>query len=205
MNSVYHKERRRNSIVSAATVLFLKQGFEATSMSSLLGVIGGSKTTIWAYFKSKDELFGAVVEKISDEIAAEWCAVSSPQGRVNTGLSELCTLAIEFFERPNTLAAVRIVISESDSFPNLGIMAYERIIAGMLPRLSASIEHEIEAGAIVDRGKCLMSRLLLTMLQSHLMKKLLSASSGDESTACNGATIAEDFLSIFSKEATPAA
>lgn len=36
-------------------------------MSSIAGQVGGSKTTLWAYFPSKEDLFAAVVDDVVEQ------------------------------------------------------------------------------------------------------------------------------------------
>ena len=58
------REARRERIVWAAKQVFLEQGFEASSMDDVAARAGTTKPTVYAHFKSKDELFGAVVALI---------------------------------------------------------------------------------------------------------------------------------------------
>ena len=58
------REARRERIVWAAKQVFVEQGFEASSMDDVAARAGTTKPTVYAHFKSKDELFGAVVALI---------------------------------------------------------------------------------------------------------------------------------------------
>lgn len=55
-------DEKRQEIVKVAAELFEQYGFDRTSMSMISDRLGGSKATLYGYFKSKDELFKAVVE-----------------------------------------------------------------------------------------------------------------------------------------------
>src|SRR3546814_13671240 len=55
---------RRKAFVDAARDLFFANGYAGTTMSSIASKVGGSKTTLWTYFPSKEELFAAVVDDI---------------------------------------------------------------------------------------------------------------------------------------------
>ena len=48
--------------MAAARKAFLRDGYGQTSMSSIAADVGGSKTTLWNYFPSKEDLFAAVVD-----------------------------------------------------------------------------------------------------------------------------------------------
>src|SRR5260221_3639738 len=52
---------KRRQIVEGARQVFLAQGFDAASMGEIARVAGVSKGTLYVYFKSKEELFEAIV------------------------------------------------------------------------------------------------------------------------------------------------
>lgn len=54
-------EAKRNAILSVAREIFRKKGYQGTSMSEITEKVGGSKATIYGYFKSKKLLFEAVM------------------------------------------------------------------------------------------------------------------------------------------------
>src|SRR5438270_10116893 len=57
------KDARREAILDVAQEVFLEEGFAAASMSTIAARLGGSKGTLYNYFKSKDDLFIAYVER----------------------------------------------------------------------------------------------------------------------------------------------
>src|SRR5262249_46341996 len=56
-------EQRHERIVRAAAPLFLKKGYDNVSIDEIIGVVGGSKATIYAWFGGKEGLFEAVVRQ----------------------------------------------------------------------------------------------------------------------------------------------
>src|SRR4029077_9817695 len=54
-------DERRNAIIQAATEIFAKVGYERASMAMIAERTGGSKTTLYGYFPSKEELFWAAM------------------------------------------------------------------------------------------------------------------------------------------------
>src|SRR5262252_10413588 len=53
---------KRRQILEGARRMFLAQGFDAASMGAIAREAGVSKGTLYVYFKSKEELFEAIVE-----------------------------------------------------------------------------------------------------------------------------------------------
>src|SRR5436853_1515154 len=56
-------DARREAILDVAQEVFLEEGFAAASMSTIAARLGGSKGTLYNYFRSKDDLFKAYVER----------------------------------------------------------------------------------------------------------------------------------------------
>ncbi len=60
--------KRYCKIIETATLLFLKKGYEATSINEIIHDAGGSLTTAYQCFKNKEGLFWAVFETIVAEL-----------------------------------------------------------------------------------------------------------------------------------------
>ena len=56
------RDQRRERILQAAREVFFEEGFNAATMSMIAARLGGSKGTLYAYFKSKEELFDALIQ-----------------------------------------------------------------------------------------------------------------------------------------------
>ena len=54
---------KRRQIVEGARTVFRALGFDAASMGEIAKAAGVSKGTLYVYFKDKDELFQAIVDK----------------------------------------------------------------------------------------------------------------------------------------------
>jgi AcrR family transcriptional regulator len=64
-------DERRSDLVAAATDLFLRQGYEGATLADIGAAAGVTRSNIYWYFKSKDEVFAAVMEQmLSREIRA---------------------------------------------------------------------------------------------------------------------------------------
>jgi AcrR family transcriptional regulator len=79
-------ELRRDQVISAATIAFLTDGFDQTSMEGIADRIGITKPVIYGLFESKEALFGAVVERENTELTARMVEVTAGAG---TGTSRL--------------------------------------------------------------------------------------------------------------------
>ena len=70
------REEKRDSIIDAARQLFLDAGYEACSMSKLAAQAGIAPNTIYWYFKDKDDVLVAVLNKELSERMAQYLQTS---------------------------------------------------------------------------------------------------------------------------------
>ena len=62
------QQRRRKEIFHASVHLFLEKGFKATSMREIADAAGVGKSTLYDYFKSKDEILVSYFEDVISEL-----------------------------------------------------------------------------------------------------------------------------------------
>ena len=67
MKTVKESEIRRQEILVAARELFIKKGYEQTSVNDILKIVDIAKGTFYYYFASKSEVLDAIVLDIVEE------------------------------------------------------------------------------------------------------------------------------------------
>jgi AcrR family transcriptional regulator len=77
------RSRAAENIVSAALDVFAGQGFHAASMEEVARQAGVSKGLAYNYFKSKDDLLAAVMERRFDEAEALIAGIDEIPGALN--------------------------------------------------------------------------------------------------------------------------
>ncbi|MFE6487931.1 TetR/AcrR family transcriptional regulator [Streptomyces sp. NPDC057757] len=63
-----HLDARRRQILDGATRCFARNGFHATSMQDVLKEVDLSAGAVYRYFSGKEELIGAIVTEVLDEV-----------------------------------------------------------------------------------------------------------------------------------------
>ena len=97
-----HKEEFRREILSAARELFIDDGYEKFSMRRLAEKIDYSPTTIYLYFKDKDDLLFAVCEEVAEQFLTNLSHIRSLQSDPLDALRQALLYLIEFgFNNPN--------------------------------------------------------------------------------------------------------
>jgi len=64
--------QRREQLIDVATKLFAKSGYEATTTAAIAEAAGVTEPILYRHFKSKQELFVAIVREVSNRTLQEW-------------------------------------------------------------------------------------------------------------------------------------
>ncbi|HZC15833.1 MAG TPA: TetR/AcrR family transcriptional regulator, partial [Caulobacteraceae bacterium] len=91
------RDARREAILEVARQVFYEEGYAAASMSSIAARLGGSKGTLYNYFKSKDALFEAYI----DAACGQWRAwiFDLPEGDEAVAAADLHAVLCDLGER----------------------------------------------------------------------------------------------------------
>lgn len=112
------RDQRRERIVHVAKELFFGAGYGATSMSTIAARLGGSKATLYAYFKSKEELFKAIIAEQCDQIL-EVMDAEAEDGDVRQALTNLGMKLGEMLFSEWGNRTLQLVVEESARSPEL--------------------------------------------------------------------------------------
>ena len=78
--------KTRQKLVDVARQLFAKNGIESTTMNDIAVASGRGRRTLYTYFKSKDDVYYAVIEseleRLSDKMDEVAAKKSSPQDKI---------------------------------------------------------------------------------------------------------------------------
>jgi AcrR family transcriptional regulator len=66
MRTVKEPEIRKSEIIDAAEKLFAAKGFESATINDILSVVAIAKGTFYYYFKSKEEVLDAIIQRRID-------------------------------------------------------------------------------------------------------------------------------------------
>ena len=112
------RDQRRDRILQTAREVFFEEGYGAATMSMIAARLGGSKGTLYAYFKNKEDLF--------EEIIRDQCSViQSALDLADQGSDVRTTLTTFGLELMTALASdwavrtLQLVIEEAVRNPEL--------------------------------------------------------------------------------------
>src|SRR5215208_2067401 len=136
---------KAEAVLAAAERAFLAQGFGAVSMDAIAREAGVSKATVYAHFANKEELFGAVIARLSERRFHGFSAEALDPIDIEVSLLTIATRFLDLVLSPEAIALNRIIIAEVIRFPALGAVFWsagpERTrgqIEGFLRRAAAA-------------------------------------------------------------------
>lgn len=83
---IVDKEKRRESILGAAFLIFSRKGYHSTKLSDIARASGIGQGTLYYYFPTKEEIFWGVYEmmmaRLEEEMRTKMGGLESPQARM---------------------------------------------------------------------------------------------------------------------------
>src|ERR1043165_4656509 len=143
------KDDRRDAIIAIAKQAFLEFGYAGTSMSCIAARVGGSKGTLYNHFKSKEELFVAVVEKKCQQIQTLLNkAEIESGGDLRGALTRFGEHFLELILSDESIATFRLTNAETERFPELGQALYNSGVRQNQRRMAEFLAHAKDAGQL---------------------------------------------------------
>lgn len=158
--------QRRQAFVDAARKAFFADGYAGTTMSSIAARVGGSKTTLWAYFPSKEALFAAVVDDIAEQYGVALLVEFGEDEPFPSALRRLGAAVMKTIFSEPIIELHRLVTGEAGRFPELARMMYESGPKRGKAKLAALIEREMARGVLRKADPLMASRQFSGMLQA---------------------------------------
>ncbi len=162
--------QKRRQILAGARKVFLKHGFDATSMNDIARVAGVSKGTLYVYFESKERLFTSLMH---DERSQQDFAPNPADHDVAAVLAQLGRNLVTFLTAPHVIRAKRTVMAIIDRMPEVAADFYCEGPALCIGELTRYLEAQVKAG-VLDIEDCgLAAHQFGELAQAGLIKPLL--------------------------------
>ncbi len=157
---------KRKNIMNAAATLFLREGFDATSMDAIAELAAVSKQTVYSHFGSKKDLFRECIQSRSQESVLNE-AVLNPDGDVRSELINLAQRYLDLVTSPEGVGIMRLCMAQPERHPELAETFYEAGPRMLYLKLKRYLDDKIDAGLleIPDSGHA--SWQFLSILQGE--------------------------------------
>lgn len=197
-------DMRRRAILDVAGEAFRQDGYAATSMSSIAARLGGSKGTLYNYFRSKEELFAAFMEDVcGEDVVPLFNRLPGPDADLREGLIDFGCAFMGFITSEPRVSIYRVIIGEAGRFPELGRIFYEAGPHVGELRLGDYFEGLMERGVIRRADRTAIARHFkeLCMSGMHQLRLMGVAPDLDEATTRKTVTAGvEAFLRAYAPE-----
>ena len=127
-------ERRNEHVLRTAGEIFMRFGFDGTSMDAVAEAARISKRTLYARYTDKAALFTAVLRDLVSRCLVPIDRFESEQGELQDVLLALARHLATFTLTPKSVSVNRVIISESQRRPEFGRLADD---AGRKPAVAA--------------------------------------------------------------------
>jgi AcrR family transcriptional regulator len=198
-------EEKRDEIVRVAAQLFQENGFERTSMSMISEKLGGSKATLYGYFKSKEELLEAVayhdVPEQSDLLMQQFFSGTD----LRESFIRLGTAYLTRLVSPVPVANMRMMTTQPES-SGIGKTFYLNVLRPAWQRLATRIEILMDDGALKRGDPWLAAMQWKGLYELDLFDKRMFGvtTEADPTEIQRAATSGTDaFLKLYATETKP--
>ena len=142
-------EDKRREIVEIAAQAFEELGYDRASMSLISQRVGGSKATLYGYFKSKEELLMAVLDYDVGDQAERMVSEFLTHTDLRDGLIILGRVYLERRLAARPIANVRM-ISTQPEHSGVGKVFYDNVLYPAWKRFANRLEILMGEGALIQ-------------------------------------------------------
>ena len=153
----------RESIVEAASRLFLQRGFGSVSMDDLAEAAGLARRTLYNQFTSKEEIFREMLLRVSGHLEDAFPAGIETQGDVEAVLRLVARMIMELHRRPEYLGFLRMVVADSRQFPWIA-EEFAAIMDPQTERLARYVAHLTAMGVLECHNPTLAAHQFMGIL-----------------------------------------
>src|SRR5690625_863498 len=187
-------QSRREIILATALDLFREVGFEAASMSQIAARAGGSKTTLYNHFSSKEELLLEALLTSAREYAQDVRQLLQESDDLPTQLHRFVYSLLKLINEPETVQILRVAVSVGGT-TDIGRRFYEMGTHEPWQDIADVLRREVKRRSVpADPHK--MAKHLRDLCQTDVIANLLGAGQelSEQETQDKAAYIVDLFL-----------
>ena len=140
---------KREQILEGAHRVFSRMGFDAASMNDITQEANVSKGTIYVYFRNKEELFEALVDRERAALFGDMHTALEGDGAAAEKMHRFGSIIARLITCDPVIQAQRIVIGVTERMPALGANFYERGPQKGKFLMMEFLRQEVEKGTFV--------------------------------------------------------
>jgi AcrR family transcriptional regulator len=167
------RDARREAILDVARDVFLEEGYANASMSTIAARVGGSKGTLYNYFKNKEELFAAYVVRHCAWQRDAMFQLATDAGDIRAALTQVGRTFLSTVLSDFSMANFRVIVAEAQRTPALGLAFHETGPKRGAELLGAILQQGIDQGTLKIDDPVHAAHQFIGMCQNWMMKARL--------------------------------
>ena len=194
---------KAETILAAAESAFLASGFGAVTMDAIARGAGVSKATVYAHFTGKEELFGAIVARVSERRFGGFSVEALDPVDIEASLTAIAHRFLDLVLSPEGIALNRILLGEVTRFPVLGQVFWAAGPERHRAQIEAFLCRADQAGALAIPDARLAAEQFAALARGeiHLRSLLRLEDPGDPAALDTAAASAvATFLRAFQRQ-----
>jgi TetR/AcrR family transcriptional regulator, mexJK operon transcriptional repressor len=165
---------RTATLISAATRVFLREGYGHASIDKVASEAGVSTRTIYERFRNKADLLAAVITELVDrDMATAFATADLDRLDPREALTVIARTITSRARDPDSVALFRIVATEAQRFPDLAEKMREGTKGRMEHAIANYFRGQIGRGTLAvadpDRAAVLFVQMICAELQECLL------------------------------------
>ena len=163
------REFRREAILESAYDLFLEKGYEATTLSDIVGRSGGSLATLYEMFEGKPGLLRALVSDRCSAISEAIDRAVSADQPPREALRQIAEYMFDKIIDPKGVALFKAALAQ----PELGRKLYEAGPANGQAKVAEYLARQVKQGHLAIEDPLQAAQMFFQMMFGHFHQRLL--------------------------------
>jgi TetR/AcrR family acrAB operon transcriptional repressor len=164
---------RREQVLDAAHTVFARKGFRAATVDEIAAAAGVAKGTVYLYFKSKEEVYWATLDRGLDALFAQTRAAVDRASGTRGKLRAFVATRVEFFEADRQFFVVYL-----DEFGNVSPQRvsarreFRRRRADLVGILHTALEQGVADGEVRTTTLPGLADLIVALTHAVVVRRL---------------------------------
>jgi AcrR family transcriptional regulator len=189
-------EERPAQITYAALDVFAEKGFARATMDEIADAAGITKGTIYLYFKSKKELFLAVVREQMERFLGLLPALDAiVSGDIEEQARVLGRVFMTALLDPDTTKTIQLIMAEFQHLPEMKELYQEETVPRANVRVARFLQAQMDRGTFRELEPLIATRCLFGMFFIFVLTQEIFGAS--RVTPMSPETIVDTVIDIF--------
>jgi TetR/AcrR family acrAB operon transcriptional repressor len=178
----------RDRILDAAMLVFRRQGFRRSSIEQAAEAAGLTRQALYHHFKSKEDLFRAVIERLHDNALAAEIAAAEATEKAGGSLADILIAEIT--------ARIREVIAPLEGSPHIEELFSEHLLQARDIYQKYAARYAAQLASAIERA-CRKQRLVLKDMSAPDLARCIELAFNGTKSAYPAMQPADAFLRDF--------